>query len=916
MAAFSFSSCSRAATPAADRARTRWTSMIATRVPAPLCAELAGAPVHMPTTTPAPSTTAALTSFMPLIASCPPRLECGAHGEVEVTELLTLLLIQLDAVVDPDRAERRVPPESEARAVAQVGRIEPGSVRLVGPPHIAHIVEQRRANSEEQRDQVLDVPDDLDVAADPRPAAVPGRHLQRLELAQRVGAAKVESLEEGHRLVGPAEHVPAQDAPADDMVEPERMVVRRRCDSPDKLFADAHAGEVEPDPLGASLGGLERAVPRVAPEGRADKRNDVVALRVLELLARRRRYVGDVIVADPVERADARVVADRMPEANVATERVDAVVGEYAAVVEQVEACRQRAIEEPGLGEADLPLLDLFAAAKPEEHFPALAEEVALGQVDGAQRAVLGAEAAADGEEPRRLLSDVDVDDDLVLRRAGRGGRVDLVEVVQVREPLFRALHLRRREQLPFGHGDLTAQDLLFAPRVAADVDPLDEHFGTLGDLEGDVDLEIGQILSDVGVDVRRRAPDGPVHVGDALHGLAELRAREHVAGREKDPPFDFFERQHAVAGDVDPADVELRALDDDDLDGRPGVDPVDLDVGGLNPRLDVAVVVVELDDSLDVLVELLPLDGAAQDEEFPLLRQHDLLDLLGLEALRALDHDLFDGDLAPFGDAKGHGDVAVRQLLGVGRDSDLEIALFLVILLELLGRARDGDRVVDAAQLEVDLLLQGRGVELLVPGEEDVADERPLHHDEGQLDAALEVLDLQLHVVEEAQREDRPDVLGLAGGREGLSDLRADSAQNDGLLDPTIALNGEFLDEDLPLRRRRGLGETRAGTHQEEGKKNGEKSSPLRAHEGRWLVRLRLVFRQGQFRLGDLDLPEDEVIPFGVEFDPGAVRELAAHNGFGERVLHLLLDGAPQLPGAVGRVVALLDEQLERDLG
>ena len=46
-------------------------------------------------------------------------------------------------------------------------------------------------------------------------------------------------------------------------------------------------------------------------------------------------------------------------------------------------------------------------------------------------------------------------------------------------------------------------------------------------------------------------------------------------------------------------------------------------DVGRLHPRLDVAVVVVERDDALDVVVELLALHGAAQDVVLALLGGH-----------------------------------------------------------------------------------------------------------------------------------------------------------------------------------------------------------------------------------------------------------------------------------------------------
>src|SRR6185295_1529766 len=105
--------------------------------------------------------------------------------------------------------------------------------------------------------------------------------------------------------------------------------------------------------------------------------------------------------------------------------------------VEDVEAGREGPVEEPGLGETDGPGLQLLTAAQAEEHLPALAEEVALREVEGAEDAVLGAVAAADREETGGLLGHVDVDDDLVLGGPGGGLGLDLVEVVEVGQPLL-----------------------------------------------------------------------------------------------------------------------------------------------------------------------------------------------------------------------------------------------------------------------------------------------------------------------------------------------------------------------------------------------------------------------------------------------------------------------------------------------
>src|SRR5262249_39464104 len=93
--------------------------------------------------------------------------------------------------------------------------------------------------------------------------------------------------------------------------------------------------------------------------------------------------------------------------------------------------------------------------------------------------------------------------------------------------------------------------------------------------------------------------------------------------------------------------------------------------------------------------------------------------------------------------------------------DLDLEVALVLVEVAQLLDGALHLDGVVDTAELQLDLVLEGIAVFLLVADEVDVADERALGDDEDDLHAALEVLDSHLHVVEEPEAEDRADVLG-----------------------------------------------------------------------------------------------------------------------------------------------------------
>src|SRR5712691_1969872 len=58
--------------------------------------------------------------------------------------------------------------------------------------------------------------------------------------------------------------------------------------------------------------------------------------------------------------------------------------------------------------------------------------------------------------------------------------------------------------------------------------------------------------------------------------------------------------------------------------------------------------------------------------------------------------------------------------------------------------------------------------------------------------------------------------------------------------------------------------------------------------------------------------LAHDELTLLGIDHDRVALPELAVENGHGERVLNSALDHSFQRPGAVGRVIALVGDQLD----
>src|SRR5262249_1596409 len=150
---------------------------------------------------------------------------------------------------------------------------------------------------------------------------------------------------------------------------------------------------------------------------------------------------------------------------------------------------------------------------------------------------------------------------------------------------------------------------------------------------------------------------------------------------------------------------------------------------------------------------------------------------------------------------------------------------------LQLLGRSIHVDGVIDAPELDIDLFLERLTVDLLVAAEHDVANEGALGDDEDQFHAALEILHLELHVVEEPECEDAPDVLGQSRGNERGTDLGGDAAQDDRLLHSSTTLNGDLLDDDRPLLTfRRRLRPAAAQSRQQEDKKKGKTDLPAHA--------------------------------------------------------------------------------------
>src|SRR4029453_2430375 len=274
--ALSFSSCSRAATPATERTMTRWTSTYPMRVPA------ASVPAAGPPTS-APATSAATPKTHLLIRASPPAasgLEGRPDREVDLEVLLPRLLVQVVAQIEPHGAQRREEANPHARRVPQILRIEGGSEAV----RVARVKEERQPEPGEDRDEELGVEEELLVAADDVSLGILGSNRPRPLSPERGGAAQEEALEDRHLLAAPPLGHPeeAPDGPHE-VEHGQRHEPRRLGDELVELGVPAQPREHELQRVPAALRRLEGVVSRVPEQIELDHRVERRALLLLQV---------------------------------------------------------------------------------------------------------------------------------------------------------------------------------------------------------------------------------------------------------------------------------------------------------------------------------------------------------------------------------------------------------------------------------------------------------------------------------------------------------------------------------------------------------------------------------------------------------------------------------------------------------
>src|SRR5262244_3191249 len=173
-------------------------------------------------------------------------LERATHRELDIADLLLPRGGRIEAIVYSDRTEGGVPPDARTHCVLEIGQVDGRAHALVRTVHVADVEEHGRAQVVGQGHGVLDVSQDLEVAADLRAGVVHRRDVASLEAANGVRPAQEVALEERSRTVRPADLVARGEAPAEQMIEPERIVLGERCgDTDEAVVAGADAREVE-----------------------------------------------------------------------------------------------------------------------------------------------------------------------------------------------------------------------------------------------------------------------------------------------------------------------------------------------------------------------------------------------------------------------------------------------------------------------------------------------------------------------------------------------------------------------------------------------------------------------------------------------------------------------------------------------
>ena len=317
---------------------------------------------------------------------------------------------------------------------------------------------------------------------------------------------------------------------------------------------------------------------------------------------------------------------------------------------------------------------------------------------------------------------------------------------------------------------------------LAADVDVDLPHPVALPLVDAVHEVELARLLEEawIGTDVGEDEPAATVDVADQPQVGVHLRLVERLAALQLEIAGEELALEAAVAQERHAPHRVARPLVDHEGEHRPvAAGPVHHLQFAPHLRLEEAEAAVVGGEEVDVLVDLLPVDVAADDPEDPRLRL-DLGEEPGI-AGDGVAHEAGPQCLlaAPLVDEE-HRPLVARLVALDGGDAGRLVALLVVEGLEPPPRLLDDVGIHRVTDVDLRLLAQGARHHALVADVADVAEHRPLHHLEHHHHPLGDADDLGVHVDEFPRPVQRADVLGdhlrieiLAGAGGELGQLR-----------------------------------------------------------------------------------------------------------------------------------------------
>ena len=369
----------------------------------------------------------------------------------------------------------------------------------------------------------------------------------------------------------------------------------------------------------------------------------------------------------------------------------------------------------------------------------------------------------------------------------------------------------------------LAADHLVARPRVAADVDLPHVHPATRVDVDGERRLVLFAVDLGDHVDVRKGVAFRSQAVADPLGGHLQFLPRIRLARSHGHEATELELRHGQIACEPDVGDAERLALEDVDRDVDVLLVRRDRHLRRLDVELEVAAILIEAAQRLEVGAELLlrvlvvlrvPGEPAGRRE------LHFRQQLRFGERLVADDVDPGNLRRIAFDDVEVDGDAVAllrrdrrRHLRCVPTARD-------VLTLHLLLRAIQRGTVENLRLGEADVaqrFLEGVRVEFLVPGDIHLADRRSLLDDDDQ----HAVVDLEPDVAEETCSEQRLHCRCRLRVVDPLADLDRQIGEDRARFGALHALDADILDDE----RLEGVGESGSQSREECREERGDRA-------------------------------------------------------------------------------------------